>query len=182
MVHRNHFTICLLFITFCSVAIAQPYRCEWQVVAIGGGDIGGAYRVGSTVGQTAVGWMSTTNLLAHIGFWYPDIVTGIEEKGRFRWESADIKETRLYPPAPNPFYRTTRIRYTLTSEQHATVQICDITGRIVRTLVNSNQKPGRYSLTWDARDNSNRTVASGVYICRFVAGDYQRNTKLILQH
>jgi len=169
----------ILFIA--TFAFAQPHRCEWQVVAIGGGDISGSYRAGSTVGQTAIGWLTGNNLLAHIGFWYPDIVTGIEEKGRFHWESADIRETRLYPPAPNPFYRTTRIRYTLSSEKHTTVQICDITGRVVRTLVNSNQQPGRYSFIWDGKDNLNRPVASGIYICRFVAGDYQRNTKLILQ-
>ncbi len=164
------------------LAIAQPYRCEWQVVAIAGGDISGAYRVGSTAGQSAVGWLTGTNLLAHIGFWYPDIVTGIEEKGRFRWESADIRETRLYPPVPNPFTGAALIRYTLNTERQTLMQVCDITGRVIRTLVHSTQKPGRYSLVWDGKDNTGRAVASGIYICRFVAGDYQRNTKLILQH
>jgi len=181
MVYRNLLSICLLFITFCSVTVAQPYRCEWQVVAIGGNEMAGSYRLGSTAGQTAIGRLTGTNLLALIGFWQTDIITGIDEKGQFRWETANIRETRLYPPAPNPFYRTTRIRYTLSSEQHTTVQICDITGRIVRTLVNSNQNPGRYSMVWDGKDNSGRQVASGIYICQFTAGDYQHRTKLLLQ-
>ncbi len=163
------------------LAFCQPYRCEWQVVAIAGGDMGGGYRFVSTAGQTAVGWMSTTNLLAHIGFWYPDITTGIEERGRFRWENTEVNETRLFPPAPNPFSRTTRICYTLNAEHRTLIQVCDITGRIVRTLVNTTQKPGRYMVNWDGKGNSGRTVTSGVYICRFTAGDYQRNTKLVLQ-
>jgi len=160
---------------------AQSYRCEWQCVAIADGDMVGGYRFGSTAGQTAIGWMRGANILAHIGFWYPEITTGIEERGQFRWENAEVKETRFFPPAPNPFSRTTQVRYTLNAEHHTLIQVCDITGRIVRTLVNTTQKPGRYTVNWDAKDNSGRMIASGVYICRFTAGNYRHNTKLILQ-
>jgi len=169
----------ILLIAF--LAFAQPYRCEWQVVAIADGDVCGGYRVGSTGGQTAIGWMRGANILAHIGFWYPEITTGIEERGRLGWENAGVKETRLFPAAPNPFSRTTQVRYTLNAEHRTLIQVCDITGRVVRTLVNSNQKPGRYAVNWDGKDNTGRMVASGVYICRFTAGDYRHNTKLILQ-
>ncbi len=163
------------------LAFAQSYRCEWQVVAIGGNEMAGAYRTGSTAGQTAIGWITGPNLLAHIGFWYPEILTGIEEKEQFRWNSADIRETRLYPPAPNPFFRTTQLRYTLHRKQPTTILIYDLTGRTVRTLLNTIQNPGRYTLVWDGKDNSGRQLANGIYICRFTAGDYQTNTKLILQ-
>jgi len=171
----------LAFRLFFTLASAQSYRCDWQVVAIGGNEMAGAYRTGSTAGQTAIGWLNSTNLMAHIGFWYPDIVTGIAEKENFRWESASSKETRLFPPAPNPFIRTTQLRYTLNTERQTRIQICDISGRTVRTLLNSSQPAGRYTLVWDGKDNSGRPVASGIYICRFTAGDYQHSTKLILQ-
>ncbi|MEJ5390120.1 MAG: hypothetical protein WHU95_00010 [candidate division WOR-3 bacterium] len=80
MVYRNLLSICLLFITFCSVTVAQPYRCEWQVVAIGGNEMAGSYRLGSTAGQTAIGRLTGTNLLALIGFWQTDLAVGIAEE------------------------------------------------------------------------------------------------------
>jgi 5-hydroxyisourate hydrolase-like protein (transthyretin family) len=176
------YPLCILLLALLSLLFAQSYRCDWQVVASGGGEMAGTYHCAATTGQTATGLLSGPNLLAYIGFWYPDIVTGIDEKEPFRWETNSIKETRLYPPVPNPFTHTAIIRYTLNTERQTLVQVCDITGRVIRTLANSTQKPGRYRLVWDGRDNSGRAVASGVYLCRFVAGDYQRNTKLILQH
>ncbi len=172
-------TICILPFELNTLS-AQSYRCDWSVSGIAGGDMTGAYRCGSTVGQTAVGLLSGDNLLAHIGFWVPEIFVGIQERERFRLDAVTIKETRLYPAMPNPFTRTTQIRYTLSTERSTLVEICDISGRVVRTLLNSRQKPGRYSLNWDAKDNAGRTVACGVYFVRFKADDYQRNLKIVL--
>jgi len=150
-------------------------------VAIGGGELNGNYRGLVTIGQTVTGIMSGDNIMGLIGFWQPEGVTGIEEPDQFRWENASFQETRLYPPMPNPFARTTRICYTLHIQTPTLVQICDISGRVVRTLVNSVQRPGKYALHWDAKDNSGRTVANGIYLCRFSAGEYRRNLKLVLQ-
>lgn len=175
------FALCILLLGLFSLLSAQSYRCDWQVVANGGGELAGTYRCGATIGQTATGILSGENLLAYIGFWCPEVVTGIDEKEPFRWEMSAIKETRLYPPFPNPFTRTIQIRYTLNTGRQTLIQVCDISGRVIKTLLNSNQNPGRYTLFWDGKDSRGRTVASGVYICRFLAGDYQRNTKLILQ-
>ena len=56
----------------------------------------------------------------------------------------------------------------------------DITGRCCRSLVNSDQKPGYYSVTWDGRDNRDRSLPSGVYLVKFAAGNYRATKKLVL--
>jgi flagellar hook assembly protein FlgD len=53
-------------------------------------------------------------------------------------------------------------------------------GRKIRVIANSIQKPGEYSICWDGKDDAGRNVPNGVYILRFVAGDYQRNAKIVL--
>ncbi|MCR4423596.1 MAG: hypothetical protein WHU95_04485 [candidate division WOR-3 bacterium] len=60
---------------------AQPYRCDWSVSGIGGGEMsGGNFRSSVTAGQTAIGRLTGTNLLALIGFWQTDVSVGIAEE------------------------------------------------------------------------------------------------------
>jgi len=176
----SKFMLYLLFpVLFLS---GQSYRCKWQVVASGGNFMTGSYRVGSTVGQTAIGWMSTPNYIAHIGFWYSNIIqVGIKEQEKFGWNESGFATVRFYSPVPNPFHNTIHFQYTLDAKMHTSLQIFDITGRKVRTLINTTQDPGKYAVTWNGKDDLGRAVASGVYICRFTAGDYHRNAKVVLQ-
>jgi flagellar hook assembly protein FlgD len=92
-----------------------------------------------------------------------------------------VVETRLYAPQPNPFRTRLAIRYSLCATGRASVRVCDLAGRVVRTLVNSEQQPGRYSVTWNGHDDRGRELARGVYFCRFTAGDYRATEKLVLQ-
>lgn len=159
---------------------AQSYRCDWHVVAIGGDILTGSYHCGATLGQTVVGLMRGANLLVLAGFWQPELATGIAEREQLRQEEVAVNQTRLYPVLPNPFTGATRIRYTLNREQRAVVQICDLSGRVVRTLVNSVQSAGTYTLVWDTKDHKGHEVPAGVYFCRFAAGDYRKSIKLVL--
>ncbi|MEO0085139.1 MAG: FlgD immunoglobulin-like domain containing protein [candidate division WOR-3 bacterium] len=162
------------------LALAQSYRCDWQVVATGGGMMSSDYRCGATIGQTATGRMSGQNLLTLIGFWQPSGVTGIQER-ELSQEGITPLVTRLYQPVPNPFIRAVIIRYSLGQERAASLLVCDLSGRLVRTLVNSSQRPGTYTLHWNGKDNLGRAVPNGVYFCRFEAGDYRQTFKLLLQ-
>jgi len=171
-------SLCSLFLL--TFTFAQSYCCEWQVIGCGGLTMTGNVWCGSTIGQTAIGWMSGTNQLAHIGFWYPEGVTGIEEEEQFKGMNQRVTETKLFPPAPNPFSRAIKIRYSLNAEIQTIIQVYDIMGRKIRVIANSIQKPGDYSIYWDGRDDAGRNVSSGVYILRFVAGDYTRNAKIVL--
>jgi len=56
----------------------------------------------------------------------------------------------------------------------------DITGRLVRNLVDDNQPVGRYAKSWNGCDNSSLPVASGIYIISLKAGDYTFKRKITL--
>ena len=70
---------------------------------------------------------------------------------------------RLLENSPNPFKSQTAIRYSLPAEGKILLQIYNITGRSVKTLVNANMKPGVYSVIWNGKDEQGNKVASGVY-------------------
>jgi hypothetical protein len=159
---------------------AQQYRCDWSVNGIGGGDMASsAYRCGSTAGQTAIGQLDGTSYQAFIGFWQIDVPVGIREE--VGGQAALPLVTRLYAPAPNPSRGRLTIRYSLAVQSQAKVELVDLGGRVVRTLVNSSQKPGRYSLCWNGMDSRGRLLANGVYFCHFRAGDFRATQKLVLQ-
>jgi len=172
--------LCVLCVLYGCLTFAQNYKCDWSVVGIGGGEVSSsAYKCGATVGQTAAGPITGSNYWALIGFWQTEGQTGVREAAK--WSSGPVVETRLYAPQPNPFRTRLAIRYSLCATGRASVRVCDLAGRVVRTLVNSEQQPGRYSVTWNGTDDRGRELARGVYFCRFTAGDYHSTEKLVLQ-
>jgi hypothetical protein len=82
--------------------------------------------------------------------------------------------------APNPFNPTTVISYMLPERGRVTVEVYNIAGRLVRTLVDEEQEPGLRSVTWDGTDDAGRGVASGVYLYRVDAGDHSAKRRMVL--
>jgi parallel beta-helix repeat protein len=70
---------------------------------------------------------------------------------------------------PNPFNPTTTIAYELPALSQVTIRIYDVLGHELRTIVNGEQKPGYYRITWDGRDELARAISSGVYFYRMDA-------------
>jgi len=91
---------------------------------------------------------------------------------------------------PNPFNPTTLIRYAIpavsgavpsTGQQSAfSLKIYNIGGQLVRTLVNREQAPGYYSVSWEGRDGLGKEVSSGIYFYRLQAGSYTEIKKMVL--
>tara|TARA_B100001057_G_C22857323_1_gene953137 strand:+ start:1 stop:2814 length:2814 start_codon:yes stop_codon:yes gene_type:complete len=81
---------------------------------------------------------------------------------------------------PNPFNPSTQIQYALPNESSVVISIYDITGRLVRTLVNEFQSPGYRTITWNATNDMGRPVSAGMYIYSIHAGDFIQNRKMIL--
>jgi len=69
----------------------------------------------------------------------------------------------LYQNRPNPFGRATTIRYALPKSSFTELNIYDVAGRTVTRLVQTQQKPGYYSIAWKGTDMSGRSVAAGTY-------------------
>ncbi|MCR4440414.1 MAG: cohesin domain-containing protein [bacterium] len=94
--------------------------------------------------------------------------------------AAPVTQYQLFTNYPNPFNPTTTISYALPAETHVCLHVFDLTGRLVRTLVDAVQQPSMHSVTWDARDDAGKEVANGMYIYRMTAGDHVLHQKMIL--
>lgn len=76
---------------------------------------------------------------------------------------------------PNPFNPTTAISYQLMAMTHVSLDVFDVLGRKVATLVDDVRQPGVYTVRWDAS-----SFPSGVYFYRLEAGNFQATRKLML--
>lgn len=81
-------------------------------------------------------------------------------------DGAPPLRTVLHGASPNPFNPQTVIRYELAAPGRVRLRVHDAAGRLVRTLVDERQEPGRRTVAWDGRDAAGRRLASGVYLCR----------------
>ena len=88
---------------------------------------------------------------------------------------------KLHPNTPNPFNPATTIFYDVPEGRvRVNVSVFDVTGRLVTTLVDSVERPGRWSVSWAGRDRGGQPVSSGVYFCRLKAGTYSETQKMLL--
>ncbi|MFQ6009388.1 MAG: T9SS type A sorting domain-containing protein, partial [Candidatus Zixiibacteriota bacterium] len=103
-------------------------------------------------------------------------VTSVEEET----SSLLLKDFYLGQNYPNPFNPQTTIEYHLPKTGHVILRIYNLLGQEVKTLVDGNQPAGRYSVTWDSRDQGGKEVASGVYFYRLTSGSFSQTKKLLL--
>ena len=89
--------------------------------------------------------------------------------------SPSPEEFELQSVFPNPFNSTTTIEYRLPEKSDVRLQVFDIKGRIVETLVAERQNAGSYVVNWNAG-----TAPAGLYLCRIEAGSFKQSKKLIL--
>jgi hypothetical protein len=94
--------------------------------------------------------------------------------------SAVPESFELYQNAPNPFNPMTDIRYYLPESEHVNLEIFNMNGRKVRTLVDGYKEAGEHVVTWDAKNDSGDKVASGIYLYRLRAGDMEISKKMSL--
>lgn len=81
---------------------------------------------------------------------------------------------------PNPFNPTTAIDFTLPKTSRTSLVVYEVTGRLVRTLVDDVLPAGAGSATWDGRDDAGRPVAAGVYFARLEADGVRLQRKMVL--
>jgi hypothetical protein len=89
-------------------------------------------------------------------------------------------EFALHPNFPNPFNPSTKIAYDLARDSNVKLEIFDLIGRNVKTLVNGKQIAGRHMATWNATDNYGQPVSAGVYLYRLHTANKVFTQKMIL--
>ncbi|HED38122.1 MAG TPA: T9SS type A sorting domain-containing protein, partial [Ignavibacteria bacterium] len=90
------------------------------------------------------------------------------------------KSFELYQNYPNPFNPSTTIKYELPKESFVRINIYNLLGQKVKTLVNSNKKAGTHTTVWQGKDELRNNAASGIYIYRITAGKYVVSKKMAL--
>ena len=106
----------------------------------------------------------------------PAVVAGVLEL------QSTPREFALHQNFPNPFNPDTTIKYDLAESADVTLQIYNVLGQVVRTLVASEaQNAGRYQIRWNGMDDRGVPVSSGIYFYRISAeGKFQNVRKLML--
>ncbi len=149
----------------------QNYRSQTQItypLLLKGGstasDWGVSYQYSTVIDQQGViQFYDRTNKVNDINSAISSLLTAtsIKEKpagALFRFE--------LKANYPNPFNPSTAIPFTVNREQNIRLDIMDIGGRLIRTLVNARFAAGAYELNWNGADNNGNAVGSGIYFIR----------------
>ncbi len=86
----------------------------------------------------------------------------------------------LHNAYPNPFNPVTTIRYDLSKESNVQLNVYDITGRLVTSLVSKSQASGSYNVQWNGMDADGNILPSGLYIYSLQAGEFVATSKMLL--
>lgn len=81
---------------------------------------------------------------------------------------------------PNPFNPSTVISYSISTPAYVQLEVYNILGQCVATLVDEYRQPGWYRVRWDGRLSNGREAATGVYFYRLRAGEFESTKKMLL--
>ncbi len=94
--------------------------------------------------------------------------------------SPAINSFALYPNVPNPFNPNTSISFANTHPSKIKLEIFNIKGQKVRTLVDETMGAGTHTVAWDARSDQGQKLASGIYMYRLSSDGFSKTMKMML--
>jgi hypothetical protein len=134
-----------------TVTLPPVGSCYWSVQAVDGAFLGGPFA-------------------AEQDFSLP---TGVQE-------TPLPTEYVLRANVPNPFNPATKITFALPQTGRVKLAIFDLTGRLVRVLVDGVRAAGNYEVPWNGTNDRGQQVPSGVYVCRMDAGSFRETRRMTL--
>ncbi len=81
---------------------------------------------------------------------------------------------------PNPFNPNTRVTFSIATGSDVSLRIYDVSGKLVKTLVNKRLEADVYNENWNGTDDSGSQVASGVYFYSLISKEFNRTRKMVL--
>jgi hypothetical protein len=109
--------------------------------------------------------------------WYEEghVILQRPEVNSIKPASNSLETFVLNSNYPNPFNSNTKIEYSLPNFDKVKLQVYDITGKLVQTLVDENQNSGKYSVNFDGSN-----LPSGIYVYRLQVGSYSQTKKMVI--
>jgi len=152
---------------------------------VSGGEPGAYHRIAENLAGDATGMVRYADASVRAGETYRYRITSLER------EDAALDERNVYVPVaraaltqnyPNPFNPSTRIDYLVPDggARRVRLVVYDVRGARVRSLVESLQPGGRYSVEWDGRDDRGQRVASGIYFYRLAQPGFTATRKMLI--
>ncbi len=85
--------------------------------------------------------------------------------------AATKNNTTTLSAYPNPVSNSTTISFNLQQSQKVSLQVFDMSGRLIKKLADGAMQPGSYQVTWNATDNNESAVAAGIYLLKLQTGN-----------
>lgn len=95
-------------------------------------------------------------------------------------KAPDLPVTELLNAYPNPFNPETYILFTLAEPDHVTINIYNIKGQKVQTVVNDFLAKGKHRFAWQGDDKHSRNLSSGVYLYQMITSEYNKTKKVLM--
>jgi len=105
------------------------------------------------------------------------LARGARNAGAFEGGPVGFK---LYAPKPNPAHGSGNVVFSIPAATHVSLEVYDVSGRQLRSLVNGRREAGFHVASFDGRDAAGNLLPAGVYFYRLQAGPDQSTQKLIL--
>ncbi|MEW6686880.1 MAG: FlgD immunoglobulin-like domain containing protein [Candidatus Edwardsbacteria bacterium] len=86
----------------------------------------------------------------------------------------------IFEPYPNPCYNSCHIRYELSKRAQVKLAVYNVLGQRVKMLVNGLQQRGNHRFNWDCYNESGQPIASSIYFCCLMAGNFVKIKKIML--
>jgi len=155
----------------------SSYRLQTSVMGSAGSPgASGAKRCNGTMAQpTPIGVGSSSGKMVYAGFWSKPWVLasllGVDDT---------LPLTNyMHQNFPNPFTHSTTIAYSVAKASRVEIQVFNVRGQKVKTLVSEHALPGRYFTAWDGKSESGDEASPGVYLCRMTVADYRSAKKML---
>ncbi len=164
---------CLVILLLLSAASVLGTQVKKVTPGNGSGTTGcESYQAKITVGQAAIGYCQSASYRARIGFWNMLVSTylvAVDDSG------FPVLHNQLFKNYPNPFNPSTRISFNLKETGKVLLELYDLKGRKVDTLLQEVRPEGSHSITYQPKN-----LASGVYFVLMRVGSFRATQRIML--